>query len=625
MEQPVSSIDHTRQIIGKLPAAVFEYTLFPDGERDFTFLSPHCEEIFETSSEVLISGVRTMESYVHPADRGEFLKEFSRWLKNASNFSWQGRITTDSGKTKWVEAIGTPSKTDDGRVVWVGLFTDITYKKQIEQNNLELKKEQERIASESEGRYKELIETLPLGIVIYQDGNLVFANQAAATILGAKTIDELLGVPPLNFVHPESQGKALDRLADLMAGKTIPTIEQKYIRLDGKEIIVDASAHTLLFRGKPSIQIIIKDTTEEREALQAKRKTETLFSQLFKSSPFGLVMLDETGKVVQVNEGFEKLFGYTSADLAGQSLNDYIVPAELESEGNDLNTLISSEQIVKIESRRIHKNKSELSVIIYGVPVPLENKTISIFGVYVDITSQKKVEEELKVRNIELDNFVYKVSHDLRAPLSSVLGLVNLAQLDGNDDSLADYIKIIGQKVKQLDHFISDVLSHSKNLKLDVKIEKIGIEQLIHQTFTDLGYLKGADKIKTKTIVEGEDFYSDPWRIGEILRNLISNAIKYRDFEKIESIITIDIKINADRAIIVFSDNGIGISPINQAKIFDMFYRASEQSDGSGLGLYIVKNAVDKLGGLLKVTSELSKGTIFELKLPNHLSSNKDS
>ena len=622
MEQPVISIDHTKQIISRLPAAVFEYTLFPDGQRDFTFLSPHCEEIFETSSEVLISGVRSMESYVHAGDRAQFLKEFLKWIKNGLTFSWQGRIVTPNEKIKWVEAIGTPNKTEDGRIVWVGLFTDVTSKKQIE---FERKKEQERIAIESEGRYRELVETLPLGIIIYQEGNLVFANQAAATLLGAKTIEELLGLPPLNFIHPDSQGRALDRLADLMAGKTIPTIDQKYVRLDGKEIIAEVSAHTLIFRGKVSIQIIFKDATEERETLHAKRKTETLFSQLFKSSPFGLVMLDEKGKVVQVNEGFEKLFGYTSADLAGQSLNDYIVPAELESEGNDLNTLISSEQIVKIESRRIHKNKSERSVIIYGVPVPLENKTISIFGVYVDITSQKKVEEELKVRNIELDNFVYKVSHDLRAPLSSVLGLVNLAQLDGNDDNLADYIKIIGQKVKQLDHFISDVLSHSKNLKLDVKIEKIGIEQLIHQTFTDLGYLKGADKIKTKIIVEGEDFYSDPWRIGEILRNLISNAIKYRDFEKSESIITIEIKVHSDRAVIIFSDNGIGISPINQAKIFDMFYRASEQSDGSGLGLYIVKNAVDKLGGLLKVTSELSKGTKFELKLPNHLSSNKNS
>jgi signal transduction histidine kinase len=248
----------------------------------------------------------------------------------------------------------------------------------------------------------------------------------------------------------------------------------------------------------------------------------------------------------------------------------------------------------------------------------MEDKTIGIFGSYVDISEQKGIEAELKVRNEELDNFVYKVSHDLRAPLSSVLGLVNLATLEGNDDNLADYVKIIGQKIKQLDNFISDVLSHSKNLKLDVKIEKIDLQVLIENSFKDLDYLKGADTIIRHLDISSEAFFSDKWRIGEIFRNLISNSIKYRDFEKPNAEISIKVQTNPDRSIITFSDNGIGISVADQNKIFDMFYRASVQSDGSGLGLYIVKNAVEKIGGLLKITSQLGKGTTFELKLPNH-------
>ncbi|MCE2994283.1 MAG: PAS domain S-box protein [Cyclobacteriaceae bacterium] len=737
MKQSLPPLEHHSQIIGKLQAAVFEYTLFPNGNRDFTYFSPYCETIFETDSKVLLSGIHPIESFVHEEDRPSFLKDFHQWLTHAQAFQWEGRIVTPTGKCKWVEAIGSPTRMDDGRIVWVGLFTDQTHQKEMERINRENKqrldlallgselgvwdynyktnvtvinqkwadiigypkeeledmfchcedfihpedrpnyltsverhliketeyyevvyrfqlkngnwrwvmergqivefdgqgnalrtvgtlqdfenrKTQEQIAVEAEGRYRELIETLPLGIVIYQDNKLVFANKSVAKLMGAASVDELIGKPALHFVHPESIANSMERIKQLMDGKTVPTIEQKYIRLDGKEIIVDVSAHQLNFRGKPAIQITIKDTTEEREVQMAKRKTETLFSQLFKSSPFGLVMLDDTGKVVQVNEGFEKMFGYTSEDLAGKSLNDFIVPPELETEGNDLNTIISSEQVIKIESKRLHKNRTALSVIIYGVPVPLENKTISIFGVYVDITEQKRVEEELKVRNIELDNFVYKVSHDLRAPLSSVLGLVNLASLKGNTDNLEEYIQRIGQKVKQLDHFISDVLSHSKNLKLELKVEKIDLQQLIDKTFADLNYLKGAHEIGREISIEGNEFYSDPWRIGEIFRNLISNAIKYRDFNKNDSHIRIMIKIAPDRASILFEDNGIGISKADLTKIFDMFYRASEQSDGSGLGLYIVKNAVDKLGGILKVTSEIGKGTSFELKLPNY-------
>ncbi|NOS94514.1 MAG: PAS domain S-box protein [Cyclobacteriaceae bacterium] len=737
MKQTLPPLEHHSQIIGKLQAAVFEYTLLPNGDRDFTYFSPYCETIFETDSNILLSGIHPIESFVHEEDRPAFLKDFQQWLTQAEAFQWEGRIVTPTGKCKWVDAVGTPTRMEDGRIVWVGLFTDQTNQKEMERINRENKqrldlaligselgvwdynyktnvtvinqkwadiidypreeleemfchcedfihpedrpnylsiiekhlaretefyevvyrfqlkngnwrwvmergqvvefdghsnalrtvgtlqdfenrKTQEQIAVEAEGRYRELIETLPLGIVIYQDNRLVFANKSVAKLMGAASVDELIGKPALHFVHPDSLAISMERIQQLMDGKAVPTIEQKYIRFDGKEIMVDVSAHQLNFRGKPAIQIIIKDTTEERETQLAKRKTETLFSQLFRSSPFGLVMLDDMGKVVQVNEGFEKMFGYTSTDLAGKSLNEFIVPAELETEGNDLNTIISSEQVIKIESKRLHKNRNALSVIIYGVPVPLENKTISIFGVYVDITEQKRVEEELKVRNIELDNFVYKVSHDLRAPLSSVLGLVNLASLKGNTDNLEDYIQRIGQKVKQLDHFISDVLSHSKNLKLELKIEKIDLQQLIDKTFADLNYLKGANEIVREITIEGKEFCSDPWRIGEIFRNLISNAIKYRDFNKNDSRIRISIKMTVDRATILFEDNGIGISKANLNKIFDMFYRASEQSDGSGLGLYIVKNAVDKLGGILKVTSEIGKGTSFELKLPNH-------
>jgi len=262
-------------------------------------------------------------------------------------------------------------------------------------------------------------------------------------------------------------------------------------------------------------------------------------------------------------------------------------------------------------------------VIIYGVPVHLDETTIGIFGVYVDITDQKKVEEELKIRNTELDNFVYKVSHDLRAPLSSILGLVNLATLPGNDDNLRDYLPLMGQKVLQLDHFISDVLSHSKNLKLDIKTDHVDLQKIIDRTFTELSYLQGIDKIRKDIKVSGKQFYSDPWRVAEIFRNLISNAIKYRKLDHPEPNIEIAIFTTDLATEISFKDNGIGIDEKNQAHIFEMFYRGSEQSEGSGLGLYIVKNAVDKLGGVVMVSSQLGQGTSFKIVLPNQAVSNQ--
>jgi signal transduction histidine kinase len=255
------------------------------------------------------------------------------------------------------------------------------------------------------------------------------------------------------------------------------------------------------------------------------------------------------------------------------------------------------------------------------MPVKFDNETIGIFGVYVDITARKRVEEELKVRNTELDNFVYKVSHDLRAPLSSILGLVNLARLPGNTDDLMEYIDLIGSKVEHLDNFIGDVLSHSKNLKMDVAVAQVDFRKIIDQTFQDLNYLEGAKGISRMVRIEGIEFYSDPWRIAEIVRNLISNAIKYRKLDQGTSEVGIRVNVDHLRAEINFADNGIGIDEDNLARIFEMFYRATEQSDGSGIGLYIVRNAVEKLGGQITVASRPGQGTRFTIILPNRINS----
>lgn len=471
--------------------------------------------------------------------------------------------------------------------------------------------------SENEQRYRDLVEHLPLGIAILQEGKLMFINISGARMMAAERPEDMIGRNFMDFVPPDFHPIVDARLLKVHRGETVAAMEQKYIRLDGKMIDVEVSSYPFVYHNKPAVQIIVKDITEQKESRLAIKKSETLFSQLFHVSPMAIVMLNSDGLVAQVNPGFEKMFGFSFEELKGRELNQTIVPDAFESEGNDLNTLISTQQVVRIESKRKRKDGTLLSVIIYGLPVHFEDKTIGIFGVYVDITEQKKIEEELKVRNIELDNFVYKVSHDLRAPLSSVLGLVNLAKLPGNDDNVKDYLGVIGKKVNQLDHFIMDVLSHSKNLKLDVIIEPVNFQELIDQTFVDLSYLKGAGEIKRWVVIEGVPFFNDRWRIAEIFRNLVSNAIKYRDFSKANPEIKLSIAITRAQAVISFSDNGIGIEPHNLEKIFNMFYRASEQSDGSGLGLYIVKNAVDKLRGEVQVASNLGEGTTFVIKLPN--------
>jgi PAS domain S-box-containing protein len=595
-----------QHIIDNLPVVIFEYTVFADGSRDFTYLSPGCESILGVSRELLLSGSYPMKTFIHHDDWDGFNEQFEVSVQEEKSFKWEGRIFVSKGYLKWIEVTGLPVRHNGGSVGWSGVISDIGQRKTLEQKQ-----------KESDLRYRNLVESLPLGMGIHQKGKIVFANEYAASLLEATSVDQLIGKSVLQFVHPSELEAVKERMKSVMMGHPITSVKEKFVTLKGKEIFVETSAHPFTFLGEPAVQLIVRDITEQMKAQETIRKTELLFSELFNSSPMAIVLLDSNGNVDRVNRGFEQMFGFTISELKGRSLNEFIVPHTLESEGNDLNSVISSDQVVRMETTRLRRDDVLLSVIIYGVPVHFEDETIGIFGVYVDITAQKLIEEELKVRNTELDNFVYKVSHDLRAPLSSVLGLVNLAQHPRNQDDPKAYLKIIGEKVNQLDHFISDVLSHSKNLKLEIKNGLIRFDEIVDTAFRNLSYMEGADQIHKEIHIKGHGFYSDPWRVEEIFRNLISNAIKYRKIDNPSHEIKIEIAIEQKEAIISFRDNGIGISKQNLSRVFDMFYRASEQSGGSGLGLYIVKNAVEKLGGRVSVGSEPRLYTLFEIVLPN--------
>jgi PAS domain S-box-containing protein len=592
-------------MLDNLPAVVFEYSVFRDGTREFTYISPRCEEILGVSQEVLLRGILPMKNFIYHEDWVDFQSSTEQSLSELRPWKWEGRLNS-RGHVIWIEASGVPTRTEDGVVVCHGIISDITKRKQLEQRH-----------RDSDKKYRDLVEHLPLAIAIHSEGKLVYANRHAYEMMGASNVDDLLGKNVLDFVHPDYRDVIRERMKLAAQGFEVPPIEEKFIRLDGKIIDVETTAYPFSHQGLPAVQIIAKDVTDKKEVIESMRKTETLFSQLFQNSPMAIVFLDDKGNVVQINQGFHELFGFSIEELKGHGLNAYIVPEELEAEGNDLNSLITSYKVIRIETIRRRKDGEMLSLIVYGVPVHMEDKTIGIFGVYVDITEQKKIEKELKIRNTELDNFVYKVSHDLRAPLSSILGLVNLANMPGNTDNPGTYMSLIGRKVEQLDHFIGDVLSHSKNLKQDVTIEKVDLKQIIANTFTDLSYLRTADAVTMEIDIQGSDFYTDRWRLAEVFRNLISNAIKYRRMDIERPTVRVAVRISEQEADISFSDNGIGIEPDKLLNIFEMFYRASTQSDGSGLGLYIVKNAVEKLGGQIDVFSRPLQGTEFKIILPN--------
>lgn len=224
----------------------------------------------------------------------------------------------------------------------------------------------------------------------------------------------------------------------------------------------------------------------------------------------------------------------------------------------------------------------------------------------------------LKHTNEELDRFVYSVSHDLSAPLKSVKGLISLSHYEP-DGSLRGYLDKINLSVSRLEKFIIDILDYSRNNRQELRPEKLDVSLLVKEVLENLSYVENFQKIKIDTKgLKDNSIFTDATRLRIILNNLIGNAIKYHKTNgSLVPFISISSQLDNDAIRIEVKDNGEGMSQDVQSRIFEMFYRGSTNSEGSGLGLYIAKESAEKIRGKLTVESEEGSGTTFTLTLPN--------
>lgn len=234
----------------------------------------------------------------------------------------------------------------------------------------------------------------------------------------------------------------------------------------------------------------------------------------------------------------------------------------------------------------------------------------------------KRKNEALKKLNLELDSFVYSTAHDLRSPLSSLLGLLNIIKFENKQEDLNTYFQMMQQSIYRMEEFIEQIVGYSKNKRLEVTIEEIDLYALIAAIFDNHRFVEGASRVDRLIRIDDQTtLYSDRGRLTIILNNLISNAIRYADLTKPQPFIKIDAVIDQDFLLIDFVDNGIGIGEEHVTRVFDMFYRANVNSKGSGLGLFIFKETVTKLKGWVSLDSTIGKGTAYRIKLPNKLNS----
>jgi signal transduction histidine kinase len=233
--------------------------------------------------------------------------------------------------------------------------------------------------------------------------------------------------------------------------------------------------------------------------------------------------------------------------------------------------------------------------------------------------------QELEKANQELDRFVYSVSHDLRAPLASLGGLLEICinEQDILSSKISPILKMMKTSILRQEMFISEILDYSLNARKELSREEVCFTELIETISEDFAFDLKSNNVKFfKDIIQPSSFFSDKRRLKIILANLVSNSLKYRDCNKHDPFVGVSIVADELTVKISVYDNGIGISSENKLKVFDMFFRGTSISDGSGLGLYIVKEVLQKLNGKIEIETELGRGCAFTIEIPNNKISN---
>jgi signal transduction histidine kinase len=229
-----------------------------------------------------------------------------------------------------------------------------------------------------------------------------------------------------------------------------------------------------------------------------------------------------------------------------------------------------------------------------------------------------KQNAELIKANQELDHFVHTASHDLKAPLNSVLGLLGLIKMTENKEEINAMYDGIDERIGSMKLFINDVAEHARSTRTEIQREPIALKILASEIHSNFGFDEKASRVAfINDISDDLVCLSDRYRLRLILSNIIYNGIKYSDPAKAEPFVRVIASKNQQTTRISIFDNGIGIERENVPKLFKMFYRATSISAGTGIGLYIVKEAVDKLSGKIDVDSEIGQGTSFVITFPS--------
>lgn len=531
---------------------------------------------------------------------------------NLKDFSIIHTVTY-GGQKKWFRVIANRENQspDSGVII---MYLDITDKQEAEKKS-----------KQAEARLIEFNEnSQDIICSIDAEGNFIHVSSASKAIWGYES-HELRGKNFRELVHKDDLGTTLETASKIIGGSPVTMFENRYVHKDGRVVPMLWSARWK--EDEKTIYCIARDASEKKKAELELKTAETNYREIFEKASNGILILNaETGEILKANQKSCEITGLKKEELLNHNIASISLFIE-EKINNGLEEKLKQafkgiDQIFELEIEQNDGQPHWIEVICTKANIA---GTASILVFFNQIDGRKKAEltnakitAELIQRNLHLQEFAYIVSHNLRAPISSILGLSNIIKGELSAEEKVKSQTYLFETVEKLDLIVKD-LNHILELRTEIakKREYIDLDLMLNTVTNNLTKKDLTTNVKFLVdFTEAKTILSLRTYLHSIFENLISNSIKYRKANQ-----TVLILIKSERIgkkiRISFKDNGLGID-LKQygSKLFGLYNRFHHNSEGKGMGLFLVKNHVEILGGSIIVKSEPNVGTEFIIDLP---------
>src|SRR6266851_629012 len=593
--------DELRVLIDAIPQ--FVWMIRPDGSSDY------CNRRWRDYT-TMTSQQSQGDGWLQAIHSDDYQHTLSVWHHAcASGEPFEIEYRFKDGKTgdyRWFLGRAMPVRDEAGQIVkWLGTCTDIEEEKRAEQQ-----------LKTSEENWHLLAETVPqLVWTTGPDNRLDYCNQRYCEYTHA-TFEQLQGYGWRQFLHPEeAEGVLALRHHTLETGEPY----ESECRLRNGQT---GEYRWFLARGTPvrdETGQIVKwfgtntDIEEQKRIEEALRQSQARINLLMNSSIIG-IFVSEEDQIVEANETYLRMTGYTREDLRAGSISGLrmTAPEYIPQTQQARQELTMSQHVTRYEKEYICKDGSHLPVVVGAVTLRLD--PLQVIGFVLDNSARKELEQRK-------DDFINMASHELRNPLTILKLQTTLLHRQLAKQGLQDFAPALSSmevQINAITRLVEELLDVSKIQagRLEYLQETVDLDALLQEIADTMQQTHPSHSILVHGAVQAS-LLGDRDRLGQVFTNLLSNAIKYSpDAQTVE----MDLSASPETATVRVRDHGLGIPREQREKIFERFYRAAGPQQraipGLGMGLYIVAEIIERHGGTIVVDSEVGKGSTFTVTLP---------